>query len=213
MLISLSSAHESFNGIIKSLRQQAGFSVSKMSRLTGVHRNTQINYELNREPDIDYLVRFSDATSYPFLHLLAQRVRFGGYDKALSDRVMTEMVAATAKPSSEHQVQGASAVFEWLFNLCRPSIAIYEQSGEAMRPTIADGDCLFVDTDHKKINDGEIFVVNIGDEYTARRLQSYPGGGIMISADNGKIKPIKIEREHVAAFEIVGKLIVSINTY
>lgn len=57
---------------------------------------------------------------------------------------------------------------------------------DSMRPTIKDGDTVFVDTRRNKIKDGKIFAIEHGGLYKIKRLYNLPFGGVRIVSDNAE---------------------------
>lgn len=55
---------------------------------------------------------------------------------------------------------------------------------DSMKPTINDGDLIYVDENRTQIKDGRIFAVEHGGIYRCKRLYGLPGGGVRIVSDN-----------------------------
>lgn len=55
---------------------------------------------------------------------------------------------------------------------------------DSMRPTIYDGDTIFVDTGRTTIKDGKIFAIEHGGLFRIKRLYKQPKGGVRIFSDN-----------------------------
>lgn len=72
-------------------------------------------------------------------------------------------------------------------------------SGDSMKPTIYDGDTVFVDTGRTKIKDGKIFAICHGGQFRFKKLYSLPLGGIRIVSDNADEYP----EERLTAEEII----------
>lgn len=63
---------------------------------------------------------------------------------------------------------------------------------DSMKPTINDGDTVYVDQNRNKIKDGKIFAIEHGDLFRCKRLYNLPGGGVRIVSDNKDEYPEEI---------------------
>ena len=80
-------------------------------------------------------------------------------------------------------------------------------SGDAMSPTIKDGDTIYVDLGRKTIKDGKIFAVCIGGLFYCKRLYNLPFGGVRIVSDNSDEFPeIQLTADQIKEqdFQITG---------
>ncbi|MFT4930039.1 MAG: transcriptional regulator with XRE-family HTH domain [Phenylobacterium sp.] len=225
--VNITSQYENFNHLIKGVREKAGFSIAAMARSTGVHRNTQVNYETDRDPSIDYLVAFSNLTKVSFWQLLAFRVRLGSCETDQTDRVLNEvgpLFRQINEPDADGNLpaDGSKPVCDTLLATCQnllsqhqhnENIEVYRQTGNSMAPTIDDGDDLIVDTSDTSLRDGKIFLVRISDIFVARRFQNLPDGGVLIISDNSQFESIKVDSVDVAKMVIVGRLLSSISHF
>ncbi|ENZ6408093.1 TPA: XRE family transcriptional regulator [Acinetobacter nosocomialis] len=79
--------------------------------------------------------------------------------------------------------------------------------GGSMKPTINDGDTVYVDLGRKTVKDEKIFAICHGGLFKFKRLYNLPFGGIRIVSDNHE----EYDEEHLTAeqikeqeFEIIG---------
>ncbi|WP_151721033.1 S24 family peptidase [Acinetobacter ursingii] len=63
---------------------------------------------------------------------------------------------------------------------------------DSMKPTINDGDTVYVDQNRNKIKDGKIFALEHGGLFRCKRLYNVPGGGVRIVSDNKDEYPEEI---------------------
>ncbi len=226
--INLTAHYENFNHLIKDVRDKAGFSIASMARTIDVHRNTQVNYENDRDPGIDYLVAFSDLTNVSFWQLVAQRVQFGSCNQEQIDRALDEIGPILPHGKNTAADEGSATDLDTppgsqtLLETCQhllshhqqnENIKVFQQNGNSMAPTINEGDSLLVDTADTTLRDGQIFFVKISNMFVARRFQNLPDGGILIIGDNTQFESIKVDQQDVGSVTIIGRLLSSISHY
>ena len=64
---------------------------------------------------------------------------------------------------------------------------IFEVAGDSMSPTLVEGDLIMVNTAEKDIRTGRIYLLRIGTDLMVKRLETRPGGKILIRSDNTQI--------------------------
>lgn len=64
------------------------------------------------------------------------------------------------------------------------NVFLMNVKGSSMDPTIRDGDIIMIDTGRKRIYDGYIYALGIGETIAIKRLETLPGGRIRIISDN-----------------------------
>jgi len=79
-------------------------------------------------------------------------------------------------------------------------------SGDAMRPTLQDGDLLIVDTAATAISGGALYALRIGGEIVIRRLDRRFDGGLRVMADNDRYPPQDIPPEAAATLAVLGEI-------
>ncbi|RJL73017.1 XRE family transcriptional regulator [Acinetobacter radioresistens] len=80
-------------------------------------------------------------------------------------------------------------------------------SGDSMKPTIKDGDTIYLDLGRKTIKDGKIFAICHGGLFVAKRLYNLPMGGVRIVSDNTAEYPevlLTAEERKEQEFEVIG---------
>lgn len=79
--------------------------------------------------------------------------------------------------------------------------------GDAMSPTIADGDTLILNTANILPVDGYMYVVEYGDAITIKRIQNH-GKYLLLLSDNEKYPAIKIDKSIINVdFNIIARII------
>ena len=76
-----------------------------------------------------------------------------------------------------------------------------------MEPAIHSGDSLLVDISKTTLEDGCIFVLRLGDDLYAKRLQKLFDGGIEILSDNKEYKSQIVSAGELPMLQIIGKVV------
>ena len=99
---------------------------------------------------------------------------------------------------------------KWLkFRGLEPSrLAVVFAKGDSMQPTINNGDSILVDTSKNQVVDGSIFVLRLGDDLYAKRLQKNIDGGITVISDNRAEYPIQVvSPDQMDSLAVIGKVV------
>ncbi|UTV30197.1 S24 family peptidase [Photobacterium atrarenae] len=86
-------------------------------------------------------------------------------------------------------------------------LAIVFAKGDSMEPTIKDNDSLLVDLSSRTPIDGNIFVVRLGDELYAKRVQKSYDGSIRLISDNKEYQTIEVPKEELGQICIIGRVV------
>ncbi|WKE64366.1 LexA family transcriptional regulator [Gallaecimonas kandeliae] len=86
------------------------------------------------------------------------------------------------------------------------NLAVVFAKGDSMEPTINDNDSLLVNLDSTKPLDGKIFVVRLGDELYAKRIQIRWDGAIELISDNKEYRPQTVPAAELEQLHIVGQV-------
>lgn len=229
-----------FHQLLKKLRKDGGFkSAITFSELVKVHKNTQGIYEKSGDPKVDYLVSFSYLTQTTFWQLMAQRVLMGNAPEEHKRYVLDEIgplygqinkqkeryYIARKNPQSrrdelvsnrslEHTNEIIAACQALLkHSLAEPDIRVFKQNGNSMAPTINEGDTLFINTRIKRLSDGDLFLLTLGDAHMVKRIQLLPAGGLILLSDNTQYQPIDLPVEQTDKLIIQGKLVSAVSNY
>lgn len=86
-------------------------------------------------------------------------------------------------------------------------LALVFARGDSMEPTIHSNDTILVDMAQTQIVDGSIFVIRLGDELYAKRLQKLPDGGIHIISDNDGYTMLRVPAAEMPTLQVIGKVV------
>ncbi|MGF1725668.1 S24 family peptidase [Photobacterium nomapromontoriensis] len=86
-------------------------------------------------------------------------------------------------------------------------LAVIFAKGDSMEPTIKDNDSLLVDLSANKPLDGKIFVVRLGDELYAKRIQKSFDGSLRLISDNEEYSPIEVSTDQLDQLCIIGRVV------
>lgn len=79
--------------------------------------------------------------------------------------------------------------------------------GDSMEPTIKDNDSLLVNLSSIAPIDGKIFVVRLGSELYAKRIQKRWDGGIELISDNKEYDKQVIPAEELEQLQVIGQVV------
>lgn len=85
--------------------------------------------------------------------------------------------------------------------------AVVFVKGDSMADTITDNDSLLVDRDSITPIDGHIYVLRLGDELYAKRIQKSFDGSLTLISDNKDYSPIHVPKNQLDELCIVGKVV------
>ena len=99
--------------------------------------------------------------------------------------------------------------WKWLkFRGFRPErLKVVFAKGDSMEPYIKSGDSLLINLDSTRPIDGEIFVVRLGDELYAKRIQKRWDGAIELISDNKEYNTQVIPATELEHLAIVGQVV------
>ena len=84
--------------------------------------------------------------------------------------------------------------------------------GDSMEPAITDKGIVFVDTTDKKIIDGKVYVYKQEDILRVKRLE-YSVSGLVIKSFNERYSDEKVTQKEFDSFNIIGRVLYSINRF
>ncbi|WP_232513456.1 S24 family peptidase [Zobellella denitrificans] len=79
--------------------------------------------------------------------------------------------------------------------------------GDSMEPTIKDNDSLLVNLASTNPIDGKIFVVRLGDQLYAKRIQKRWDGGIELISDNKEYHTQAIPASELEHLQVIGQVV------
>lgn len=202
-----------FKDRLAKARAQKGLSQAALGDLVGAAQSTVASWERGQnEPDFRAVVRLAKA-----LGVSPAALAFG--DQAGSDATYALVPAyqkskvANAKGpqdgnlGAQYHVALPRAWLEGVTRAAPEDIAIVEAEGQAMAPTIGDGDSLIVDLSQKRVESDGIYVIDVTREVIVRRVTVDPvRKRALIAADNPAHKPP--EPVPLADLAVFGRVIV-----
>jgi phage repressor protein C with HTH and peptisase S24 domain len=79
--------------------------------------------------------------------------------------------------------------------------------GDAMAPTVHEGDLLVVDTEDRRLSDGCLYVLQADGEILMRRTARRAGGGLQLLADHPGYADETVPAERIAGLSVVGRAV------
>ncbi|MCH7371061.1 helix-turn-helix transcriptional regulator [Aeromonas sp. MR16] len=142
--------------------------------------------------------------------LMVQRDAFDE-EYALIDGFHIAVSAGHGAFNDQHEVKRKLAFRrKWLkFRQLQPeNLAVVFAQGDSMEPTIHTGDSILIDTSKNQIKDGGLFVLRLGDELYAKRLQKRVDGGVNIISDNrAGYETLAVLPNELDSLSIIGKVV------
>lgn len=86
-------------------------------------------------------------------------------------------------------------------------VALLEQTGDAMAPTIGNGALMMLNLRRREISDGAIVAVRVGGELMVKRVQREPDGAVQLLSDNKSYGAIKMLPEAVRLLDVLGRVV------
>lgn len=129
---------------------------------------------------------------------------------ALIDGYHTEVSTGHGTTWAEQPVQRRLAFRKrWLSyrNLQANNLRVVFAKGDSMEPTIHSGDSILVDTSVHHLSDGSIFVLSLGGDLYAKRLQKRIDGGIEVISDNKEYTNQVVPIGELEQLQIIGKVV------
>lgn len=129
---------------------------------------------------------------------------------ALIDGYHTQVSTGHGTSWDDQPVQRRLAFrHKWLrFRNLRPeTLKVLFAKGDSMEPTIHSGDSILVDTSVHQLTDGAIFVLSLGGDLYAKRLQKRVDGGIEVISDNREYSNQVVAASELDQLHIIGKVV------
>ncbi|MGS3185513.1 XRE family transcriptional regulator [Aeromonas taiwanensis] len=180
------------------------------------------------EPNMSQLIKIADTAGVRIDWLVTGRgpkedvqdesLNPDGLDKALFeeeyaliDGYHIAVSAGHGTFNDQHEVKRKLAFRrKWLkFRQLNPdNLAVVFAKGDSMEPTIHSGDSILVDLSRNQIQDGGLFVLRLGDELYAKRLQKRVDGGVNIISDNKTgYETLSVLPNELESLSIIGKVV------
>lgn len=136
----------------------------------------------------------------------------GASDAATNSDVRTSDTVMLPRYDIQNAAAGSAMPFSrrYLENVMRcaaDEVAIGEAVGDSMAPTISPHDLLVVHLRRRKIADGQIFVLRLGEELVVNRVQRELDGSLLLLSDNKAYPSRQLSQEQADRMDVVGRLI------
>ncbi|MFU3068460.1 XRE family transcriptional regulator [Pseudomonas aeruginosa] len=79
--------------------------------------------------------------------------------------------------------------------------------GDSMEPLLSDGDAVVIDHDLRTVRDEAIYVIRVGDQLYAKRLQRQFDGSIAIISENKAYKDMVVPKDQLSDLDIIGRVV------
>lgn len=190
---------------------------SELAERMGVNKNTISQYKTgSRTPPMDTLELLVDALDISLAEFFACR------DDSRPDLVFVERVKA--KPRAGTGGLETDSAHDGYYSFHSSFIArkggtdktmkIFEVAGDSMSPTLVDGDMIMVNTGESDVRTGRIYLLRIGEELMVKRLETRPGGILLLRSDNPDYDDIPVNRgDECADVEVLGRMVWSCREY
>jgi phage repressor protein C with HTH and peptisase S24 domain len=86
-------------------------------------------------------------------------------------------------------------------------LVVVAARGDAMEPTVGDGDLLLADITRRGDGEDGIYALRRDGRVAVRRLQFSVDGGLVIRCDNRSYGDEHLEREDVARLDLIGRVV------
>lgn len=93
------------------------------------------------------------------------------------------------------------------------TMKLFEVAGDSMEPLLSDGDMIMVNTGEKDVRSGRVYLLRIGDELMVKRLETRPGGVLLIRSDNPAYEDIPVNTSEATDVEVFGRMVWSCREY
>ncbi|EPR43639.1 phage C1 repressor [Desulfovibrio sp. X2] len=98
---------------------------------------------------------------------------------------------------------------DWLGEVARGApeeLRLLAVAGDAMAPTLRDGDTVLVDQGQREIVYGKIYALAMDDAVVVKRLDKKPGMLVLVS-DNHAYPPLEIDMREAAEVRVLGRVV------
>ena len=93
------------------------------------------------------------------------------------------------------------------------AMKIFEVAGDSMTPLLNDGDMIMVNTNEIDIRSGRVYLLRIDEELMVKRLETRPGGILLIRSDNPNYEDIPVNMHEATDVEVFGRMVWSCREY
>lgn len=203
----------SFGARLEQFIEQKKVSRRSLANLSGTTEASIRNYIKGRMPQVDVAYKIAKILDVSLDELISGE----SSGASMSDEyafipVYSIKVSAGhgfANGNEEDIVRRLAFRKNWLNfrGLKESNLALVVTQGDSMEPTLHSGNSLLIDTSNKSLTDGCIYVIRVGDELYAKRLQKQFNGGVRLISDNKEYDDQLVQPNEVDQLQIVGKVV------
>jgi phage repressor protein C with HTH and peptisase S24 domain len=209
---------EEFRRRLRLIMQQFG-SVADLARAVGVSDNAIYKWVSGRgQPGMISLVNLAKAAGVSVEWLATGRGTpakgkpetpppSDSADFVTMPRHLLRATASRPSTQSSQIVDYLSFRGDWLHRVINTdprSLALVEAAGDAMAPTIDDGDLVLADLRENRFRHDGIYVFRAGGTLAVKRIQRQIDGTLMVRSDNPAYEPIKVKADELS---IIGRVV------
>lgn len=154
------------------------------------------------------------------VHFSPPEIRPGGFSEpnpvwVAPDRVTIpayEQEVAGPPPPEQREITWAAVPQSlWAKLSVDPeNLRVVSARGDSMSPTIVDGAPMFVDISDRKLEDGRVYLFDVGEELIVRRVQRLPHGSLELLPDNlERYRPQHVLKDGQVDLKVVGRVCVA----
>ena len=189
---------------------------TELAERMGVNKNTISQYKTGtRTPPMDTLEELTEALGISLPEFFACK------DESKPEVVFVEKVKAKPRAGTGGLETDDSHDGYYSFHasfIARKggtanSMKIFEVAGDSMSPTLDDGDMIMVNTNEVDVRTGRVYLLRIGEELMVKRLETRPGGTLIIRSDNKEYEDIPVSMAETQDVSIFGRMVWSCREY
>lgn len=203
----------SFGERLEQLIERKKVSRRTLATMSGTTEASIRNYIKGRMPQIDVAYKIAKILGVSLDELISGTLT----TPSMSDEyafipVYSVKVSAGhgfANGNEEDIVRRLAFRKNWLNfrGLKESNLALVMTQGDSMEPTLHSGNSLLIDASNKNLTDGCIYVIRVGNELYAKRLQKQFNGCVRLISDNKEYDDQLVQPDEVDQLQIVGKVV------
>lgn len=205
----------------KRLAETAGISESQLYRcIRGVSATTiepllamahvakvSVTWLVTGEGDMAVTAKPSPLSGHIYVPFYIDAIRPAPPETDVDDDNME--LPASIDATVEGGTMPVSVSYQWLEErgLSPHSIVHLNNQSSSMAPTIPENCLVLSNTADKKLIEGSVYALSIGNDVICRRIQKEPSGKIWLLTDNPAYQATLLSRQEAAKIQIIGRVI------
>ncbi|PAJ74157.1 hypothetical protein CJF42_11760 [Pseudoalteromonas sp. NBT06-2] len=176
-----------FNKYLVTMRENKLYSQGALAKALNVHRNTQANYEDDRDPPLDYLLNFCKELDISFVQILSKRIESSSITDGAKRKALEELSYQGSKfksSDSQNNKNTSDNTLEKLLSNQSSNFQSYEVSNDLFKP-MPKGSIVLCDTLDKEITSNCLYGFSnpLTNEFTIARVE-LTGSSLVMCFDN-----------------------------